>query len=222
MSFIATNWAQNQPLKSSLGKPTLIALADFANDANQCWPSQQKLADITGLSDRTVRKHLRNLESYGVISRQKRVVNGQFSSDLITLNLQLNLPSEVLANGKIGYVPVEKLAAYPSLEPLLIKKGMRAECSDQLDIFTADESHYEFCKRSNLDVDDQIQRFKDHQRSNGLNSLDWAASFRTWLSIAVQFKEKRHTPKLVSSPIVGEAKPFKGTWLKALTTKEPK
>lgn len=50
----------------------LVSLADQANDEGVCWPSIASLTKRTGLQERTVYKHLSELESLGHITRIPR------------------------------------------------------------------------------------------------------------------------------------------------------
>lgn len=102
MSVEAIAWASKQRTGSPGAKLVLIALANYANDRCECWPSQATLAEWTEQSDRTIRTHLAGLESMGLIHRQAREVAGSFTSDLITLNLAQRqiLPVEKFFDGK--------------------------------------------------------------------------------------------------------------------------
>lgn len=48
----------------------MLALADHADDAGRCYPSVDRLAKRTGLSERAVRTNLRQLESEGYLGTQ--------------------------------------------------------------------------------------------------------------------------------------------------------
>lgn len=71
MSYRATNWAYELPLKGS-AKPVLVALADLADESDSCFPGQARLSEMTGLSERTVRRALERLDEWGLIERQAR------------------------------------------------------------------------------------------------------------------------------------------------------
>lgn len=62
-------WPLQMP---SSQKAVLISLADNANDEGACWPSVERIAERTCLTDRTVQKCLKWLEERGAIGRQKR------------------------------------------------------------------------------------------------------------------------------------------------------
>lgn len=85
MSYHAQVWARGLELPPA-PKSVLLALA-FRADINQaCLPSQGRIARDTGLSERTVRRHLRWLEAQGLITRKKRFSDdGQQLSDRYVL-----------------------------------------------------------------------------------------------------------------------------------------
>ncbi len=86
MSIWAQKWAYEQSVTNSGAKFVLVALANFADEEGNCWPSQPTIARMTGQSVRTVRSHLKNLEEGGYISREgRRRQNGSYSSDYFQL-----------------------------------------------------------------------------------------------------------------------------------------
>ena len=73
---------------STTRKFVLIALCNYANTANQCFPSQKTLARDTAMSERTVSTALGELEAEGFISRKHRYTkDGHRRSDMITVNI---------------------------------------------------------------------------------------------------------------------------------------
>jgi DNA-binding transcriptional ArsR family regulator len=89
MSAEARAWAKKQRTGSPAAKSVLVALADYAGEKAQCWPSQETLARDTELSERAVRKHLLKLQEAGFISRTGRYdERGWRTSDLFTLDLE--------------------------------------------------------------------------------------------------------------------------------------
>ena len=66
MSVRATKWAWSLTLPTTV-KFVLIALADHADDDGECWPSQSRIAEMTGLTDRTVRYVLHGLSLSGLV-----------------------------------------------------------------------------------------------------------------------------------------------------------
>jgi DNA-binding transcriptional ArsR family regulator len=60
--------------------PKLIALvlADHADADGLCWPSYRRLSSITGMDERTVRRHVKELIERGVV---KKVRTGSVATD---------------------------------------------------------------------------------------------------------------------------------------------
>ncbi len=82
MSLDALSWAFNLDLPNSGAKLTLLALANFADENGEAYPSQKAISIKTCLSDRAIRGHLVTLEQLGIISRVARKrANGSYTSD---------------------------------------------------------------------------------------------------------------------------------------------
>lgn len=128
MSVWATKWAYRQQVEPAGAKFVLVALADFADENGNCYPSQQTLAGMTGQGERTVRDHLATLEEMNLISRKHRRKEGSFTSDIFTLNAPKEdlSPAADFAVGKsrrrqdshspaanLAVGPAANLAAYP-------------------------------------------------------------------------------------------------------------
>ena len=71
MSNCALNWAFDAPLRGSL-KSVLVALANYANDDQKCFPSITRLAMSSGLSRRAVITTIVQLEALGYIETEKK------------------------------------------------------------------------------------------------------------------------------------------------------
>lgn len=190
MSVEAIAWASKQRTGSPGAKLVLIALANYANDRNQCWPSQATLAMWTEQSDRTIRTHLAALESMGLIARQAREVAGAFTSDLITLNLGQRqiLPAEEISAGKKQQIPAEKFSGNPSKEPS-VKSTKGSQLSEG---FQPKEAHQQLAAELQVDLATEFATFTDYHRSRGSVFKDWDAALRTWLRNARRFQ--RPTP----------------------------
>jgi DNA-binding MarR family transcriptional regulator len=67
VSHDATAWAKAQKTGSSPAKFILMVLADFAGTDYSCYPSVKKLADITEMSESTVRSATKTLCEQGLI-----------------------------------------------------------------------------------------------------------------------------------------------------------
>ena len=72
MSIRAMNWAWGRKV-SSAPKLVLLALADHTDDDGVCWPGISSVAEKTGLSSRTVRRHVANLVRLGLVAVSKQL-----------------------------------------------------------------------------------------------------------------------------------------------------
>ena len=89
MSIEALNWAYRQAVKPAPRKFLLVTLANYASGDFTCYPSQGKLAELTGLGETTARGHLAALESLGLIVRQARYgEHGGRTSDVYKLAVE--------------------------------------------------------------------------------------------------------------------------------------
>ena len=66
----------------------LIALCDHANDDGVCYPSQNKLAQKCGMSERVVINHIKWLETHRLISKERRQSSQKRNSDLYQIHLE--------------------------------------------------------------------------------------------------------------------------------------
>lgn len=102
MSYKATNWAYELPLKGS-AKPVLTALADMADEEGTCYPGQDMLAQMTGMSVSSVGRALKRLEQLGLITREHRYgPAGYRTSDRYRLQLSVTMPERLPVNLPTG------------------------------------------------------------------------------------------------------------------------
>src|SRR5713226_9867208 len=66
-------------------KMTFAMLLSYAWQNDYCFPGQARLAQDLGLTDRSVRTHLKSLEANGLLSIQRR---GQGKTNVYELNLK--------------------------------------------------------------------------------------------------------------------------------------
>ena len=112
MSYRATGWAYDLPLAGAK-KFVLVALADMADEAGSCFPGQERLVEMTGLSIRTVRRALESLERTGLLVRESRHdVRGYRTSDRYYLQLTVRALPDVTAPA------VEAEAPGPGAQPV--------------------------------------------------------------------------------------------------------
>src|SRR5215207_5700697 len=72
MSNQAITWALETATPGPATKVLLIALANYANEHNESYPSIERLARETDQSPATVKRHLNKLVELGLITRSPR------------------------------------------------------------------------------------------------------------------------------------------------------
>ena len=86
MSHLASSWAWDSTagLKAN-AKLVLLAMADYADDRNQCWPAYETLADKCDISRTSVYDAIKALCDLKLIAITKRYDEGKRASNLYTL-----------------------------------------------------------------------------------------------------------------------------------------
>jgi DNA-binding transcriptional ArsR family regulator len=87
MSGKLIGWAMKQVTGSPVTKLVLVKLADNANENGFCCASLELIVKHTELSDRAVRKHLYDLEDRGLVTIERRKVDGVQLRNLYHLNI---------------------------------------------------------------------------------------------------------------------------------------
>lgn len=91
MSTRATHYMAHLQLKDPSTKLVGLLLTSFVDNRGLCWPSQILLSQMSGLSERTVRRHLRILEELGVIQTlTQRTSSGQKRNSYVFDVSQIN------------------------------------------------------------------------------------------------------------------------------------
>lgn len=210
MSNKALTWAFEAEGLSTIQKFLLVALADFADESNSCYPGQDKLARMVGASRETVSRNLRVLVEAGFISRSyRRRSDGFRTSDRFVLNLSIscdatsrdsgsrdansrdsdetscdaNTPPHVTQTG--GQEPLEEPLVDPSVaatpQKASPKRGTRIP-----DLFpvTPEMRSWSAANTPGLDPDAVTARFVDYWRGapgqKGVKA-DWYATWRNWM-----------------------------------------
>lgn len=118
-------WAVKQKVGNATGKAILLMLANYADDAGECFPSQEKLAVECECSIATVQRWLKAFEEAGALTRRKQYgEHGYRRADRLTLRTDLHitmipsieLPSTEFHNSVSDLTP-HKVVAEPIKEP---------------------------------------------------------------------------------------------------------
>lgn len=109
MSNEAITWAYRQNITNG-SKFVLVALADMADEAHSCFPGQAKLAQMTGQSERSVRRQIAELELAGYITRARRFdKGGHRTSDRYTLPVDADVLDIPTGQNDLSYGQPAKL-----------------------------------------------------------------------------------------------------------------
>ena len=113
-----TGWAfEEVKTGDPMAKAVLAALADDADHDGYCYPSQERLSRKTELSVSTVKRKLRFLEKYGVITVERKQIDRQKRRNFYLLSLtkrfdltavdqiEQEIPEKELSGGRV--TPVE-------------------------------------------------------------------------------------------------------------------
>lgn len=91
MAFRHLKAAWRIKLDNSGLKLVLLALADMANDAGECWPSRGTLAEMCGVKWRYVRACLQKLQESGLIEIVERFQDNKQRSNLYRLLFEVGV-----------------------------------------------------------------------------------------------------------------------------------
>lgn len=217
MSLWASKWAWEKQVQLAGTKLVLLALANFADDEGVCYPGQERIADMTNMSIRSVRNQIGALEAAGLITRTTRWrADGTRNSDCYQLMGQPadfapsrppNRQTEVSTTGKVRHsLPADfagdPVRSDPSVDPsdlvvankLSVKpKSKKPTLSLIPDDFLLTEADIKFARDRipRLDPGAIFERFQAHHRAKGTQMLDWHAAWRTWVLKTVEFAAEK-------------------------------
>ena len=181
----------------------LLALADNASDEGHCFPSIATLARKTRLHERTVQKHLAELEAAGHITRHERAGR----STVFTVHPRPTAtPSDATPGPRpptpgpqpphprptathnhqvtIKEPSEESAAAVAAPAPTVVRVEKRAKARSRIanDATPTDiDRQYALTRVPDMDVDATYERFRDHHLKVGSLMACWRAAWRTWV-----------------------------------------
>lgn len=121
MSLDATLWAWKQKGLTSAEKNVLLSLADRAGENHTAWPSAKRLAQDTELSDRHVRRVLKELVRKGMIRRAGEHSSGVVIYQLVGVsgreNNEMSPPDKMSGGTDTKSAGGDKVSPKPPREP---------------------------------------------------------------------------------------------------------
>jgi DNA-binding transcriptional MocR family regulator len=94
------NWVWDHSRSRGSRRLVLLAMADFADNADQCWPSIRLLAQKTGTSAMTVHRAIKDLVDMGEVRRAFRRIKGRAENDSNMFTLPMPGPDRADAGQK--------------------------------------------------------------------------------------------------------------------------
>lgn len=228
MSFEAMAWATRQKPKTPTQRLIILHLASMANQDGICWPSYRHLADVTGLSRRTVMRNMNELCDHGFLIRKRRRDGNTNKSNVFTLALKgggdTESPGVVTQSHQGGdtVTPGGSDTVSPrnsnSLETVIetreradapaAKKGRRTQLSE--DQLPDDWRDYCVEKRPDLDPETVFENFADFYLGHGRVMKDWKRTWQRWV------RNERGRPKgMKTRPAMTGPEPYQdddGNW----------
>lgn len=195
MSNEALTWAFKQDGLPSSAKFVLVVLADKANQSHRCFPGQKMIAEMTGQTDRSVRRQMVILEEAGLLRRVPRYgddgyrtsdeyelpVNGPFEATT-GQNVHQSLPDidDRLPDKNAGLTGQDVRAVTQSNPKKNPKRDARKRETEFPEGFTfADVREWTRSGNFNLTADD-FEHFRAHHEAKGSKFRDWRKAWQTW------------------------------------------
>lgn len=84
------NWAKKVTVGGQTRKSVFLLLADHADDKGRAWPSQETLAEVLEMSERTVRTAIKELVDSGLLTRKARWrPDGTRGTDILRFDMDM-------------------------------------------------------------------------------------------------------------------------------------
>jgi hypothetical protein len=185
----------------------LLAIADYANDEGEAWPSVAGIMRKTTLSERGVQTTIRRLEANGWLAIQTG--NGRKGCNNYTIKTPQHMhpagdaPPQMKA--ETPHMTAQNPAAYapePSrtvIEPSVVadkpapkpKQSRKCRLPDGWTLSPQNNHDAEKAGLAWEEVVREEQQFIDYHRSHASTMADWDAAWRTWCRNAIKFAAKR-------------------------------
>lgn len=171
------------------------------------YPSQTTIAEESGLSERTVRTMLTELERLGVVTRERRKVPGvRRATDAYSLHpnglpatsaASSDLPADLPANGPRSTGNEQQATPSIEVENVEVDRDLLSpDESDDLGTLIPDDwrpnlKHVDKAASLRMDVKNEYQRFRAHAECNHRRQKNWNAAFTNWLQKGAVMAQQR-------------------------------
>lgn len=173
-------WAFDQDLTPEQ-KIVLLALADYADGDGVCFPGQKNLARKTSIPERTLRRRIQELEGLGLIIRRRRQgAEGYRTSDEYRL-LPAGVAGWPTGQEEAPQRPTVAATREPSEEPSVTTTARARQLPGD---FTWTNAHSLKAHAKGVEVEVELEKFKDYHLARGSRFVDWDRAFHTWLNNA--------------------------------------
>lgn len=199
VDWLEVIWTAELPSNSKYVAAYLRTYMNAKRDL--CWPSVGRISRETGLSEQTVRTHLKSLEGAGYLQIDRSIGGhstgtNKYRAILPIDTLALNAPLQPLD-------PTPATVAPPPLQPLdpniqgnkqgNIQIIYKDKCPDDLSLKAV---KYWLGKGAELLVEDQWILFCAHHKSKPNKKInDYSAAWQTWYVNAVRFNQNTNKKK---------------------------
>jgi len=186
----------------------MLALADYSNDAGECWPSIKSIAHKARMTERGVQKILRNLEAENWLEIDTG--NGRHGCNNYRINPErrntpeqgsprtsiTETPNVDAETPNVGTPEPSLTINEPSVDTPIIPKPPPPKPKRAVSIpdnWVPSDENYDHAISKTLnheEIQNEADRFRDYHLAKGTTFKDWDAGWRTWVGNAVKYRNR--------------------------------
>jgi predicted transcriptional regulator len=191
------HWVLELPLTDKAVRLYAILSKYADNEDRTSYPGRGTLAKLMRCHRTSVDRAVEELMAAGCISKQRRVVDGRYTSSLYTVH---RIPPRSTSEGSRTHAttPVAPMRLPPShpcdielepknVEPKNIEKPKQTSMKDD---WQPEPANWQtiIARHPNLDCQTELDNFRDHWIGKGERRANWNASLRTWMRNAEKWQ----------------------------------
>lgn len=209
-------WARTGPVPKPDQKANavLLAIAAHVGADGYCWPTRESIGVAVGLDGRTVTRHLSTLKQLGLIDIEPRSTNRGMGANAYRLKIPGG-QNDYPASDRVDILTTAGGQKQPDRVDILTRPHKEQEKEQEKeqslpaapvrksprkcrlpDEWRPNAEAIEHASQCELDVSDQVERFRNHALDKARSSADWNAAFRTWCSNATVMQPQDRQNKL--------------------------